>query len=495
VSKQKYSIFAFYLRLPMKINQYFITNDESILIDDAEFSLNSIDDFKIYSHNNLKVNCFENEHNALIILGDIFDSFNPNNSNVDIGNSLIESDTLKKVLQTLDKLTGRFVIFVKIEGSYYLLSDFFGQRQVYYWYENDKFYASSSDKLLLDTLGLDLQLGDEKKALSTSNYFLKIHEHWLLGNTDWDDRIKKLLPNHYLNIQKVAQERIPIYVNKTSDKAQLEKDVLSVIKNSIKSYSKRYDLMLGLTSGYDSRLLLASSHQLKDSVTYFSFNRNDTYVKRDVAIAKQLAERYQLHHQTIETDDLKPEFLNAFNSKFLVPRILDKTKNIQWFQNQKLQNTAVISGNGGALIRSIYNEADFKNSKTICKAIEYEPSDLHLKALDEWLLSAKEFALNNGLLISDLFYLEVRLGKWGNKMAHEMDVTGVEEFTPYNNRHLMYSLLLNYNEAERKTITLNLLEQSLEGITDIPFNPKTWRDTVKRIIFYKYYKKWIQKIK
>jgi len=120
---------------------------------------------------------------------------------------------------------------------------------------------------------------------------------------------------------------------------------------------------------------------------------------------------------------------------------------------------------------------------------------LHLKALDSWLKPAKDYSNKNKLLISDLFYLEIRLGKWGNKMAHEMDVSGVEEFTPYNNRHLMYSILLNYNEAERKTITLNLLEQSVKGITDIPFNPKTWKDTVKRIIFYEHYKKWIQKIK
>ena len=119
----------------------------------------------------------------------------------------------------------------------------------------------------------------------------------------------------------------------------------------------------------------------------------------------------------------------------------------------------------------------------------------HLKALAEWLLSAKDFASNNGLLISDLFYLEVRLGKWGNKMVHEMDISGVEEFTPYNNRHLMFSLLLNYNAAERKTITLNLLQQSVEGIANLPFNPKTWKDRVKKVIFYEYYKKKIQKIK
>ncbi|MCB0463194.1 MAG: hypothetical protein R2816_11685 [Flavobacteriaceae bacterium] len=479
----------------MKINQYFITNNESISIDDAEFSVYSIDDFKIYSHSKLKVNCFENEHNALIILGDIFDCFNPDNSNVDIGNSLIKSDTLKKVLQTLDKLTGRFVIFVKIEGSWYLLSDFFGQRQVYYWYKNNKFYASSSDKLLLDTLGVTLEMDDIKQQLSRSNYFLKIHEHWLLGKTDWDNRLMKLLPNHYLNIQKVKQEHIPIYVNRTSDKTQLEKDVLNVIKNSINAYSKRYDLRLGLTSGYDSRLLLACSLSIKEKIKYFTFKRNDTYVRRDVAIAKQLAKRYQLHHQTIETDDLKPKFLNAFNSQFLVPRILDKTKNIQWFQNQKLRNTAVISGNGGALIRSIYNEADFKNIKTICKAIEYEPSDIHLKALDSWLKSAKVYASENEILLSDLFYLEIRLGKWGNKMVHELDFANIEEFTPYNNRYVLFSLLLNYNEAERKAITLNLLEQSTEGITKLPFNPKTWKDTVKRIIFYEHYKKWIQKIK
>ena len=164
-------------------------------------------------------------------------------------------------------------------------------------------------------------------------------------------------------------------------------------------------------------------------------------------------------------------------------------------KNQDFKNIAVVSGNGGALIRSIYNEQDFKSSNSICKAIEYEPNDFHLNALTEWLQSAKKYALENTLLLSDLFYLDIRMGKWGNKMVHELDFANIEEFTPYNNRYLMFSLLLNYNEAERKTITLDLLEQSAEGITHFPLNPKTWKDTVKKIIFYEHYKKWIQKIK
>ena len=55
--------------------------------------------------------------------------------------------------------------------------------------------------------------------------------------------------------------------------------------------------------------------------------------------------------------------------------------------------------------------------------------------------SARTYVDKNNLLISDLFYLEVRLGKWGNKMVHEMDFASVEEFTPYNNRYLLFSLL------------------------------------------------------
>ena len=479
----------------MKINQYFITNDDSISIADAEFSVNIIDDFKIYSHKKLKVNRSEKETTKLVLLGDVFDPFQPEFSNEEICNALIELSTIDGLLKAVDKFTGRFVLFVKIEGKHYMLSDFFGQRQVYYWFEENRFYASSSDKLLLDALGLDLQLGDEKKALSTSNYFLKIHEHWLLGKTDWDNRLVKLLPNHYLNIDKAEAKRIPIFTNKKENKTQIEKEVLGILKNSVEAYSKRYELMLGLTSGYDSRLLLASSVSLKNNIKYFTFNRNDTYVKRDVSIAKKLAETFNLDYHTIDTEALTPQFLKLFRDQFLVPRILDKTKNIQWFKNQNFSNTAVISGNGGALIRSIYNETHFKDSKTICEAIEYESNDFHLKALAEWLLSAKDFASNNGLLISDLFYLEVRLGKWGNKMVHEMDISGVEEFTPYNNRHLMFSLLLNYNAAERKTITLNLLQQSVEGIANLPFNPKTWKDRVKKVIFYEYYKKKIQKIK
>jgi hypothetical protein len=495
VSKQKYSIFAFYLRLPMKINQYFITNDGSISIDDANFSVNTIYDFKIYSHKKLKVNSFEKGNTELILLGDAFDPFQPEFSNTHIGKALIEHSALSGLLKAVDKLTGRFVLFVKIQGKHYILSDFFGQRQVYYWFNENHFYASSSDKLLLETLGLGMQLDGEKLALSTSNYFLKIHEHWLLGESDWDDRVTKLLPNYFLNIDKAEEERIPVFVTKVEDKAELEKQLLGLLKNSVQAFAKRYELMIGLTSGYDSRLLLASSISLKNDIKYFTFNRNDTYIQRDVRIANQLAEAFNLNYQTIDTEALTQEFTEYFKDQFLVPRLLDKTKNIQWFKNQDHANVANISGFGGELIRGFYKSEDFNTSKSICNAIEYESNNFNLNALDAWLSSAKAFTVQNDLLLSDLFYLEVRLGKWGNKMVHEMDISGVEEFSPYNNRYLMFSILLNYNAVERKTITLNLLQQSVEGITKLPFNPKTWKDRVKKVIFYEFYKKQIQKIK
>lgn len=479
----------------MKINQYFITNDDRVSINDADFSESKIDDYKIFSHCKLKVSSFSAGTNALIILGDIFDPNNPEESNYDIGDMLIKSMSLDDMLKLVDKLTGRYVLFIKIQEACYLVSDFFCQRQIYYWFNTDKFYASSSSKMILDVLQLDIEIDEDKLALSKSNYFLKIHEHWLLGDTDWDNRFKKVLPNHFLNINKHTTQRIPIYVTKTSNKAQLQSDVISILKRSIEAYAKRYKLMLGLTSGFDSRLLLAVSYALKQSILYFTFNRNDTYVKRDEKVANQLAKAYNLNYKSIELKDLNSEFILTYKKQFLEPRFLDKTKNIQWFKSQNLKKTAVVSGNGGALIRSIYSDDDFLESDSICKAIEYEQIKLHLNAVDSWLEEAKVYADKNNILISDLFYLEVRLGKWGNKMVHEMDVSNVEEFTPYNNRNLMYSLLLNYNKDERKTITLNLLEESLDGVTKFPFNPNTWKDAVKKIIFYEHYKKWIQKIK
>jgi len=479
----------------MKINQYFITNDASISFDSADFGMNKIDNYLIFNHKNLKSNRFEKGEATLIILGDIFDSYNPEHSIIDIAKVLLKSDTFDDLLQHLDKKTGRYVVFSKLKGVYNIVSDFFCQRQVYYWFKEKQFYTSSSPKLILDSLSLSLSMDDERLQLSKSNYFLKIQEHWLLGETDWDNRLKKLRPNHYLNINQKIAKRIPIFVSKVSDKEGLEKEVLMVLRNSILAYSERYSLMLGLTSGYDSRLLMSSSITINKIIKYFTFSRIDTYVKQDVSIAKRLSEMYNLDYEEIKTEDLSPEFKSEFKKQFLIPRLLDKTKNIQWFKNQNLENTAVISGNGGALIRSIYDDDNFKDSASICKTIEYEPSNLNLSSLDSWLASAMEYASKSRLLISDLFYLEVRLGKWGNKMVHEMGVSGVEEFSPYNNRYLMYSLLLNYNQDERKTIILNLLEQSLEGVTTLPFNPKTWKDTVKKIIFYEHYKKFIQKIK
>jgi len=321
----------------------------------------------------------------------------------------------------------------------------------------------------------------------------------LLSEEDWDDRFKKLLPNHFLDIKCQEVKRLPIFANSNIDGKTVSLEVQKLLKNTIEAITLRYDdVYLPITAGYDSRLLLTASINLKDKINYYIFNTGKTYVIRDVKIATKLAQYFKLNFKEIKLKELTEAFKQEFSNYFIVPRFLSKTRNIAWFKENIKKPSINLSG-GGDYLRGFYNENDFLSIQKTLSAIEYEDIPIHTEAINEWLINVRSYAKEHNLRISDLFYHELRMGKWASKMYHESDMTAMEYFSPLNNRHIVYSILFNIPESKRHTTTCpfyrELMEAMLPNATKIPFNPKTWRDYIKDIIPYHLIKKQFRLLK
>ena len=481
----------------MKKKQYFITNDASVdFTSEEEFSNYTIDAYTVFYHKDLESTLSRKQNCTVAILGFIIDPYQPKASNQEIADTLAESTSKTHLFKALELLTGKFAVFYTSKEHTILMTDFFSERQLYHWKRGDYYYISSSDKLILDTLQLPPEISLEKKALLNDTLFLNINEHWLLSEEDWDERIKKLIPNHYLDIQKNKTERLPIFVSNQLE----EKEVLAAFKtylqNVMEAITFRYtSIYFPITAGYDSRLLLAASIQWKEKMKYYIFNSGKTYVLRDVKIAKQITKKFHLDFEEIKVTEMSPAFKKEFSSHFIVPRFLSKTRNIAWFKEHITTPTINISGGGGNL-KGVYDESAFKTIEDICKAIEYEALPIHKNALKKWLVEAKPYAEKYNIPLNDLFFQELRMGKWASKMYHEADITPVDYYSPLNSRHLMYMAFLNIPDTRRHKPTSilfkTLIEEMLPGATTIPFNPKTWRDHVKNMIPYDRIKKQVR---
>jgi hypothetical protein len=480
----------------MRLNQYFITDNQSTNVED--FNRHKFNEFTVYNHENLNVSFEETTDVKVLLLGYIINPFVTELSNLKITKQLSKLTTKQAVLEYLEKCSGRFVLLISICNDTFVITDCMALRQVYYYFKDDFTYLSSNEKLLLDTLNLEPEISTEKKALVKDTVFLNIQEHWFLSESNWDNRLKRLAPNQLLNIIYKKTERIPLYNIDTLSYEAVIKESSTILNNSLLAVSKRYKLSVPITSGYDSRLMLAAGLAEGLKMENFIFNREGTYVKRDVASAKELAKEFNLNFKVITTEVLNQDFINDYNKQFIVPRLLQKTQNIQWFKNNlKSKEKINIVGIGGGLLKAFYNEDKFITIDNIIKEVDVDCNNINKKAVSEWLESTTHYAKKYNINLSDLFFLEIRTGLWASKTSLELDYAELEEFSPFNNRYFIYSLLKNTTIDQRKSLRFykDLLEQTYSGITTISLNPDTWRDIIKKIVFYDSYKKWFHKIK
>lgn len=483
----------------MQLNQFFITNKVEISSVGVGFNKTVFKEFSIFNHQKLSLSIANHQTNSVAILGFIIDPFSFEKSNQDIANDLVLHPNKETLFKALEKYSGRYVIISSINNNTIIITDFIAQRHVYYFFEDSNIFLSSCDALLLNVLKLEPEINPDVKTLINTPTFLKVQQHWLLGETEWDRRLKQILPNHYLNTNTKVTQRMPLFISKALNKKQVLDLSKTILKNSLKAVTNRYKCYLALTAGLDSRLAMAASLDFKNKINYFTFKRQDPYVLKDAEIAQKLATRYSLNYKSIIPEKLQDAFIKKYKNQFIVSRLLLRTQNIQWFKNQTLTQAINISGTGGEIQRCYYDNKLFNTAQSICKAIDMPAHSYHLNAINKWLPDAKVYCEKYNINLSDLFFYEIRLGKWSSKVALEMDFTGVEEFSPFNNKLLAFSILFNIPETERlgnaflfrKALTQSFLPDAF----NIPTNPKIVKDYIKQIIGYKYYKRAIQKLR
>ena len=122
---------------------------------------------------------------------------------------------------------------------------------------------------------------------------------------------------------------------------------------------KRYTIMQPLTSGYDSRALLAASKDFRHSICYYTFKRPGMPADyADLLVPQTLSEILGIDYQTISTEPLKEDFLRLYESEHIVPRVLSKTQNIQhhYCHSREQGNVLDVKGSGGGMLRLVYGK-------------------------------------------------------------------------------------------------------------------------------------------
>lgn len=470
----------------MKRNQY-IFSSEKLEVVPKGFTSHEFGQFFLYRDENLQSFFGKNEDIEIILLGLIINPFRPEQTGQEIANFLVSFATKESFLKELENFSGRYVVIYKNKLDFIALTDFVAQRNIFYWFDDQKTYLFSCEKLLLDTLKLEAIVSEKKRIMLNHDHFSKIKQQFLLGEDEWDDRFKKLIPNYYLNLKSKKTENLPIYHLEKLSKEQLTEQSVSMLRGTIKGAVIHFDKVYqALTAGYDSRLILTASFPFKEKIQYFLFDRNETSINNDIKIAHKLSKNLEFDFATIKPRPVTENFKIEFDQQFLISRDLPKHQNIQFFKNEAPFNSVNITGDGGEMIRNFRGADTFTSIDKILKSLLYKPYPYNIESLEEWLSKSKKFREQYGLEIGDQFFIEVSMPKWGAKWTLEQDFSGVEELNPFSNKRLIYSILLNTSLEERAAPNFNfvrkLMEIMLPNSTNVPFNPPTWKDKVKKIL-------------
>ena len=387
----------------------------------------------------------------IILLGYILDPYNPAHNDSQIINDIIES--VKSADEVFDKLSakcGRFVMIVKIKEDFRIFNDTGGMRQIFYHIDSsDNLWCASQSIIIAEQLGLHI---DEniKKDLNKSFLFRKSSDHWYPGRISPFKEIYHLTPNHYIDLnnndyirywpaKSLAPISIPECVEKTS----------TLLRGIFKSACCRFDkLALGISSGLDSRLLLAASNVPEADIDYFTQTEGQIgYEDPDTGITSTLLAQLGLKHSILVLPEkLDTDFNTLFRRNVFTARTIKGINAYSLFKNfnAESQDIVVLYGNLHEITkRDRYRWPRLPNilirGAALTEMAQMTGSRIALEEFTLWLNSVKRVTDYN-IDILDLMHWEQRVGNWAAMTFSEYDIA-FETLCPYNCRQYIEYML------------------------------------------------------
>ncbi len=449
------------------------------------------DCFHLYAHPDLNLSITTFNGRSIILLGYILDYENEHKTDKEILEDIIENiNSFDSLIKKIKRYTGQYVLIYFDENEFKIFHDPLGLREIYYCNINNKVICGSQPNIIINFSEPEiLPTKNPEKQRFYKEDMKKVREGRLwVGDETYFDEINHLLPNHYFDVYKMKafrywpNEKIRrLGLNEVVDQA------CAYLRGILRSASNRYDLMMAVTAGHDSRTLLAASKDISGKIYYFinkHKNMNDDHP--DVLIPRALFNKIRLPFHIHIADDNVPDVFRKifFNNVFLASeKYLPVIYNIYFRKHSKKINVIGV----GEIGRSFYGKRPRKiNSYFLSRVLKYKDSLYAVKQCQKWLEEAKPVAERFGIDIMTLLLWEQLLGNWGTVADSESDIA-IEHFDPFNSYYI-YEILLGVDKKYASGfLFITMIKKMWPELLDLPINPPMSK--------YDYIKSWLQKIR
>ncbi len=417
---------------------------------------------------------------TLTLLGYILDPVRPQAGDQKILESLINQ--LSSCHSFFDRTAifgGRWVLIVSDGADICLFNDAIGLRQVFYA-DSDvagEFWCASQPETIAGLLSLSM---DSDAVDFVNSYAFRVNTEFRWpGNSTMYREIKHMIPNHFLDLKSGRCLRYWPHAplpEVSADKA-LE-GTCRLLRGLMKAASQRFDLALSVTAGLDSRLVLAASREIRDSMAFMTVREISMPEDHpDITTPARLLARLGLKHEIVGSSLLfENGFVEVFKKNVSVPHYV-YAPDAQAILAHYGRSRVAVTGSTAEVSRSSFR-AHMNSPKnagiTVSDCARLQQTGDHPFALshyEHWLSGIGELY---NVDILNLFEWELDDGNWLAMCQLEFDIAWKDIFTPFNCRELITNLLaLDYRHMSPPSFDLHMkmITALWPEVLCVPVNP------------------------
>ena len=469
--------------------QFLLTNKEITGL--PHFHLHAVKDLRLYRHPALTYTQKQKGNTSLVLLGSLFDHTPDYLSNGDILERLIGYDSFEEVLAASYRYAGRFALIHRQGDDIRIFHDCASKRKVYYYFGRKYFCVGSAPRVIARYFQLKTTRDEDKKAFYGHQPMLGPARVNLLDTTRYDS-IKSLLPNHYLDLK--SRTPVRFFPSEKLKRVSLQEGihrVSEVLKGYMENFNHRHRVMMAVTAGNDSRLLMAASRSIHEQVYYYihrfpGMDEDHQDLRIPGKIFAHVGGRFHVLTYPREVD---PDFREIYfrNSEFACEANLPAVYHTFYRKHRDKLNIPTTLSDVTRNFFTAYRK--WVTPRLLARMLGYKELPFVVENYRRWLEQLVAFTDQYSYSVLDLFNWEERYGNWGTYWQRDKDLAQ-EEMGPFNSR-LLLTLMLGvpsrYRDVHTNAFHRMLIRHMWPDLLRQPFNPN-WKKqmsyTLKRMHLY-----------
>ncbi len=460
------------------------------------------DGYYVTAHPDLKITRIKTTIIDITLLGYILDSLTPELSDFEILEKKVPTiSSISDLINSFYDCAGRYVCIAFTGRKLFLFSDTLGFRTVYYKSIDKRFWCASQPSLLGEYFNLkpDTEIEDDLKKVKT---WSQGKEYWYPGTYSAYKDTFRLLPNHFLDCSTSSQIRYwPAAPVKPLTIEESVQESSSLLEKTMECAAKRFDLEIAVTSGLDSRMVLAGCHAIKRSPEFFTHTHPSLSIEgADIRIPSMMCQQLGLNHKIIQHSEMiDTDFERIFKRNVTNARSVKMTNAFTVYNHfmSIKKERVVVHGVPGEIARNFFYKPPMVplDVQFLLDQSGMSQSRIAKATFESWLHDVKKIPENQRVKILDLFYWEQRIGSWASMSYNEYDIA-FESFTPFSCRKLLTLMLGVENQhriAPNFTLQRGIIHHLWPELLQFEINPaetitNSIRNLMKNSAIYKVYK-------